>query len=117
VANDVIVMTWNVENLFRPDDTDTSASETYAAKLAYLAGLISGTGADVVALQEIGSPAAVEDLRAALGEPWQAVVSSHPDGRGIRVAVLARHPLTRKRRSSRCRRRGCRRSPTLTAQH
>ena len=94
MANDLIVMTWNVENLFRPDDTDTSAADTYAAKLAYLAGLVSGTGADMVALQEIGSLGAVEDLRAALGEPWQAVVSSHPDGRGIRVAVLARHALT-----------------------
>jgi hypothetical protein len=31
VANDLIVMTWNVENLFRPDDTDTSATEIYAA--------------------------------------------------------------------------------------
>ncbi|MEU2169479.1 endonuclease/exonuclease/phosphatase family protein [Micromonospora chersina] len=90
---DLIVMTWNVENLFHPEDTDASAAETYAAKLAYLAGLISGTGADVVALQEIGSPAAVEDLRSALGAPWHAVVSSHPDGRGIRVAVLARHAL------------------------
>ncbi|MCO1597640.1 endonuclease/exonuclease/phosphatase family protein [Micromonospora sp. RHAY321] len=94
MANDLIVMTWNVENLFRPDDTDPSAAETYAAKLTYLAGLISGTGADVVALQEIGSPVAADDLRAALGEPWQAVVSTHPDGRGIRVAVLARHTLT-----------------------
>ncbi|MGR6320775.1 endonuclease/exonuclease/phosphatase family protein [Micromonospora soli] len=94
MANDLIVMTWNVENLFRPDAGDTSAAETYAAKLAYLAGLISGTGADVVALQEIGSPTAAEDLRAALGEPWQALVSSHPDSRGIRVAVLARHALT-----------------------
>ena len=94
MANDLIVMTWNVENLFPPEAGDTSAAETYAAKLAYLAGLVSGTGADVVALQEIGSPTAAEDLRAALGEPWQAVVSAHPDGRGIRVAVLARHPLT-----------------------
>ncbi|MFE9690683.1 endonuclease/exonuclease/phosphatase family protein [Micromonospora sp. NPDC005806] len=96
MANDLIVMTWNVENLFRPDDTDPSAAETYAAKLSYLAGLISGTGANVVALQEIGSSAAAEDLRAALGEPWQAVVSAHPDGRGIRVALLARHALTEK---------------------
>ncbi|TWJ21167.1 endonuclease/exonuclease/phosphatase family protein [Micromonospora endolithica] len=94
MANDLIVMTWNVENLFRPDGTDTSAAETYAAKLTYLAGLISGTGADVVALQEIGSPQAAQDLQATLGGAWQAVVSSHLDDRGIRVAVFARHPLT-----------------------
>ncbi|MEV4691326.1 hypothetical protein AB0K27_09410, partial [Micromonospora echinospora] len=55
VANNLIVMTWNVENLFPPDDTDTSAADTYTAKLTYLTGLIAGTGADVVALQEIGS--------------------------------------------------------------
>ncbi|MEV4691253.1 endonuclease/exonuclease/phosphatase family protein [Micromonospora chalcea] len=94
MANNLIVMTWNVENLFPPEDTDTSAADTYTAKLTYLTGLIAGTGADVVALQEIGSLGAAQDLRAALGEPWQAVVSSHPDSRGIRVAVLARHPLT-----------------------
>ncbi|MCI4066137.1 endonuclease/exonuclease/phosphatase family protein [Micromonospora sp. R77] len=94
MANDLTVMTWNVENLFRPDGTDSSAAENYAAKLAYLSALIAGTGADVVALQEVGSPDAAEDLRAALGEPWQGVVSAHPDHRGIRVAVLARHPLT-----------------------
>ncbi|MEU1813174.1 endonuclease/exonuclease/phosphatase family protein [Micromonospora aurantiaca (nom. illeg.)] len=57
-------------------------------------GQIAGTGADVVALQEIGSLRAAQDLQAALSEPWQAVVSSHPYSRGIRVAVLARHPLT-----------------------
>ncbi|MGV9764777.1 endonuclease/exonuclease/phosphatase family protein [Micromonospora tulbaghiae] len=94
MANNLIVMTWNVENLFPPEDTDTSAADTYTAKLTYLAALIAGTGADVVALQEIGSLRAAQDLLAALGEPWQAVVSSHPDSRGIRVAVLARHPLT-----------------------
>ncbi|MFC4148071.1 endonuclease/exonuclease/phosphatase family protein [Micromonospora mangrovi] len=94
VANGLIVMTWNVENLFRPNSADTSAAETYSAKLSYLSGLIRGTGADVVALQEIGSPEAAEDLRAALGETWQAVLSARPDHRGIRVAVLARHPLT-----------------------
>jgi endonuclease/exonuclease/phosphatase family metal-dependent hydrolase len=45
-------------------------------------------------MQEIGSADAAEDLRAALGASWQAVVSRHPDGRGIRVAVLSPHPLT-----------------------
>ncbi|MFI2713837.1 endonuclease/exonuclease/phosphatase family protein [Micromonospora sp. NPDC018662] len=94
VANDLSVMTWNVENLFRPDDTDTAATDTYAAKITYLAALIAGTGTDVVALQEIGDAQATEDLRAALGEPWQALVSTRTDSRGIRVAVVARHPLT-----------------------
>ncbi|MFF0876482.1 hypothetical protein [Micromonospora aurantiaca (nom. illeg.)] len=69
MANNLIVMTWNVENLFPPEDTDTSAADTYTAKLTYLTGLIAGTGADVVALQEIGSLRAAQDLQAALGEP------------------------------------------------
>jgi hypothetical protein len=94
VSGDLVVMTWNVENLFRPDDGDAATAATYSAKIAYLAGIIRGTAADVTALQEIGSPGAAEDLRAALGESWQAVVSQHPDGRGIRVAVLSPHPLT-----------------------
>ena len=50
VANDLIVMTWNVENLFRPDDTDPSAAETYAAKLAYLAGLHHPVGRAIAAV-------------------------------------------------------------------
>ncbi|MGC5665103.1 endonuclease/exonuclease/phosphatase family protein [Micromonospora sp. WMMD723] len=75
MTNDLIVMTWNVENLFRSDDTDADA--TYTAKLTYLAGLIAGTGADIVALQEIGTPSS--HPRGALagsgvhspGQPWR----------------------------------------------
>ncbi|MCT2276263.1 hypothetical protein M3G91_01390 [Micromonospora chalcea] len=65
MASNLIVMTWNLENLFPPEDTDTSAADTYTAKLTYLAGLIAGTGG--VALQEIRSLRA--DLQTALGEP------------------------------------------------
>ena len=68
VANNLIVMTWNVENLFPAEDTDTSATETYTAKLTYLAGLITGSGTDVVALHETGSVRTAQGLQAALGE-------------------------------------------------
>ncbi|RZU76066.1 hypothetical protein EV384_4668 [Micromonospora kangleipakensis] len=106
-------MTWNVESLFRPDDTDPSAAETYAAKLTYLAGLISGTGANVVALQEIGSGAAADDLRAASAIPGRR---SCPPTRTVVGSVLLSSPGTpspRRRRSSRCRRPACRRSPDV----
>ena len=80
------VMTWNVENLFRPGMGDGPADEeTYRRKIAYLAKVISGVGPDLVALQEIGDPSAATDLAAAVGAGWKARLSSQPDGRGIRV--------------------------------
>ena len=38
-----------------------------------------------MAVQEIGDPAALDDLIALLHGTWQAELSTHPDGRGIRV--------------------------------
>jgi endonuclease/exonuclease/phosphatase family metal-dependent hydrolase len=83
--------TWNVENLFRPGEGEGLQDEAlYRAKLAYLAGELRALAADVVALQEIGSAQALADLRAEAGGYPHAVVSSHPDPRGIRVAFLSR---------------------------
>ncbi len=89
------VMTWNVENFFPagipsgPPDKDA-----YDRKVEYLAGMIRGLAPDVVALQEVGGQEPADDLAAAVGAGWQTVLSTHPDGRGIRVAVLSPHPLT-----------------------
>jgi endonuclease/exonuclease/phosphatase family metal-dependent hydrolase len=90
------VLTWNVENLYRPGGEFGPASEqVYTAKLDHLAAIITGVGADVLALQEIGDPVVLADLRQHLGGGWpHAAVSDHPDQRGIRVAILARHPIS-----------------------
>ncbi|WP_412734691.1 endonuclease/exonuclease/phosphatase family protein [Krasilnikovia sp. MM14-A1259] len=88
-------MTWNVENLFRagqPGGPSTAAA--YEAKLDGLAAMINGQAPDVVAVQEIGDPAALDDLTALLHGTWHAQVSTHPDDRGIRVAWLSTRPIS-----------------------
>ena len=87
------VLTWNVENLFRPTDgADEAERLLYKRKVEYLAATIDGVGPTVVALQEVGGEAAAADLQAAAGFEHLRV-SKHPDPRGIRVALLSRVPL------------------------
>lgn len=87
------VMTWNVENLFRPDDPEGPTRSAYEQKVAGLASMINQQAPDAVALQEVGTPAALDDLIAVLGGTWHRQVSAHPDNRGIRVAWLTTRPL------------------------
>ena len=85
------VATWNVENLFRPGSGGTKLTQTaYQRKLDNLASTLAGTGADVVALQEIGGADELGDLAKAAGDlfPHQAV--GVPDPRGIRVGRTGR---------------------------
>src|SRR3954468_8932370 len=86
------VMTWNVENLFRPPPAaDAAVRDTYRRKLALLAATLGGIGPDIVALQEIGGPDALEDLQKAAGGTFgHAAISAFPDRRGIRVGFLSR---------------------------
>jgi endonuclease/exonuclease/phosphatase family metal-dependent hydrolase len=86
--------TWNLENLFRPDAGSgaPTTSAAYDAKLDRLAATIDALGLDAVAVQEVGSPAALEDLRDRLSGHWRAETAA-PDGRGIRCGVLSRVPV------------------------
>jgi endonuclease/exonuclease/phosphatase family metal-dependent hydrolase len=88
------VMTWNVENLFRPTGPDSAAQPAYQAKLDSLAGPINASAPDLLALQEIGGQDALDDLTGRLTGSWHSQLSTHADGRGIRVAFLSRQPLT-----------------------
>ena len=89
------VMTWNVENLFRPGEAaGPSGASAYDAKLKGLARAINEQAPDALAVQEIGDPAALEDLTALLNGTWQRQVSAHPDVRGIRVAWLSPRPIS-----------------------
>lgn len=93
--NQFTAMTWNVENLFRPDGSDPAAVARYPLKLALLARVITGLDVDVVAFQEIGGDDALADLQQKLGGKYpHRAVSIHPDQRGIRVAFLSRLPIT-----------------------
>lgn len=88
------VMTWNVENLFLPEDPDGPSQAAYDQKITGLAKTINQQAPDAVGLQEVGNPAALNDLVTALGGTWHQQVSVHPDSRGIRVAWLTTRPIT-----------------------
>jgi hypothetical protein len=61
-------MTWNVENLFRPGGmAGVTDPALYEQKLANLASMISTYRPDVIGLQEIGDPGALDDLKNKLG--------------------------------------------------
>jgi hypothetical protein len=90
----VVVATWNLENLFRPGgEAGPGGEQAYDAKLAELARVIGQIAPDVLAVQEVGDPDALEDLRPRLEGDWLAESSLFPDDRGIRVGVLSRLAL------------------------
>ncbi|MBE1493867.1 endonuclease/exonuclease/phosphatase family metal-dependent hydrolase [Amycolatopsis lexingtonensis] len=88
----VVIGTWNLENLFRP--AGPSDEEAYDTKLAALRDTITAISPDVLAVQEVGDPAALDDLAGRLPGQWHTACSGHPDSRGIRVGFLSRLPLT-----------------------
>ena len=89
------VMTWNVENLFKPGSPSGPPSQAvYDAKLQGLASTVNAQAPDALSVQEIGDPAALDDLVQLLPGTWHRHVSTHPDHRGIRVAWLTRHAIT-----------------------
>ncbi len=91
----MVVGTWNLENLFRPAaDADGDVVQAYEDKLANLAGVIGDVDVDVLAVQEVGEPEALEDLRGRLDGEWHSALSQFPDGRGIRVGFLSRLELS-----------------------
>lgn len=91
----MVVGTWNLENLFRPgSDEGPGDDQAYEAKLTELARVIGGIEPDVLAVQEVGDPAALEDLTERLDGDWQAETSELPDRRGIRVGFLSRLELS-----------------------
>ena len=62
------VLTWNVENLFRPSQTSTPEEQQhYQDKLALLAEVISLHNPSVIALQEVGGLEPLLDLQIACG--------------------------------------------------
>ena len=89
------VMTWNVENLFRPKpDAEVGIKQRYQSKLDLLADVIERLDPDVVALQEIGGENGeepLEDLQDALGGSYpHRALSAFRDGRDIQVAFLSK---------------------------
>ncbi|MBW8487144.1 endonuclease/exonuclease/phosphatase family protein [Actinomadura parmotrematis] len=89
------VGTWNLENLFRPGGPFGPRDQgAYDAKLAGLAAAVAASGADVLAVQEVGETAALAELAGRLGGDWQQVTSAHYEsGHPIRVGFLSRLPF------------------------
>ncbi len=89
------VMTWNLENLFLPDEEGGPDRQgMFDQKLTALATTILQLSPDVLAVQEVGSEAAFKALCATLQDkyPYRRL-SSLPDGRGIRVGFLSSLPI------------------------
>lgn len=86
------VATWNVENLFRfSTQFGPKTKAEYDQKLSNLAAAILNLAPDLLALQEIGSPEAFEDLLKQLGNLYpHRQLSTNPDGRGIRVGFFSK---------------------------
>ena len=88
------VVTWNVENLFRPAaDANQVVQDRYASKLQLLSQVLTGIDADVVALQEIGGDNALSDLQAELAGAYPHRDVGIPDRRGIAVGFLSKHAI------------------------
>jgi predicted extracellular nuclease len=86
-------MTWNVENLFRPGGmAGVRDSALYKQKLRNLAETITAHRPDIIGLQEVGDPGALDDLKAKLGASYPHVLlATHFDAmHPIRVAALLR---------------------------
>jgi endonuclease/exonuclease/phosphatase family metal-dependent hydrolase len=89
------IMTWNVENLFRPSPgAPAEDQQRFQDKLTLLSVVITQLAPDVVALQEVGGDEPLLDLQEALGAGYpHRRASNFPDQRGIRVAFLSQLPL------------------------
>jgi hypothetical protein len=91
---EVRVGTWNLENLFLPGEQFGPPPEVFEQKLTGLADTISRMNPDLLGVQEVGSPHALDNLVARLDGDWHVALSAHFDARHpIRVGFLSRHPL------------------------
>ena len=98
-ADEVLLVTWNVENLFDswddPYHEDEVTAPTPRARRAALGAVLRYLDADVVCLQEVENRGLLEDFVAEQlpGRGYAVVLLEGNDGRGIDVAVLTRLPL------------------------
>ncbi len=87
----IVVGTWNLENLFKPNSEYGPSPAVYEEKLDGLATVIKASAPDVLAVQEVGDPEALEDLVARLEGDWHTALSTvfdehHP----IRVGIISK---------------------------
>jgi predicted extracellular nuclease len=93
----VRIGTWNLENFFRPGGASgPTTQQAFDAKVVALAQTITTLDPDVLAVQEVGDPAALQDLADQLAG-YPHVATADPDGRGIRVGFLSKLELQQTR--------------------
>jgi endonuclease/exonuclease/phosphatase family metal-dependent hydrolase len=84
-----VVATFNLKDFF-PEPRDA-----FEAKVAWTADMLRRVDADVVAMQEVGPPEAIDALVARLGGVYGERVLGSADARGIRCALLSRVRVVR----------------------
>lgn len=77
----VRIGTWNLENLFRPGPSGPSDDSAYQQKLDSLAKTITSLNPDLLGVQEVGDPEALDDLVGKLSG-YTHRATADPDGRG-----------------------------------
>ncbi|WP_338695440.1 endonuclease/exonuclease/phosphatase family protein [Streptomyces sp. Q6] len=86
----MLVGTWNLENLYRPGSPYGPRDKAaYEAKLAALAATVDRLRPTLLGIQEVGDPAALDDLVGMLDGRYHVRLSAFPDERGIRVGFLS----------------------------
>ena len=78
--------TWNLENLARPGGPDGAPDDrrVYEEKLDTLAARIADLHPDVLAVQEVLDPNALDDLVDRLDGSWRTALAGTAGSRGVR---------------------------------
>jgi endonuclease/exonuclease/phosphatase family metal-dependent hydrolase len=93
----VRIGTWNLENLFKPpSEFGPKTDAEYDAKLTALADTITRMDPHVLAVQEVGDPAALQELADRVGGTWHIETADPEAGtpHAIRVGIMSRVVLT-----------------------
>jgi len=84
--------TFNVKDLLEP--RSETARALFEAKLDWIARMVQACDADVMGLQEVGTPDLLRAVLARLGNSgYSAPVMGTADARGIRCALISRLPV------------------------
>jgi hypothetical protein len=85
------LLTFNVHNLGRADNSD---ARTYKAKIEYLADVLGRLDADVAVIDEVREPESFDELADRLGGfPHRFLGDAPPVNRKIQIGILSKLPI------------------------
>lgn len=102
-ASPLRLCTWNLRALMRPGytpwpDHPPLSEDEYLAKRAFLVERLRSFRAQIVGVQEVAEPEALEDLQEVLSDAYpHHAIGDRGQGSGLRVAVLSAWPVVRTR--------------------